>query len=152
MLQLGWILKTLNERSQTRKATYWIVLFTWNVRNGQVHMIEIGGQGMRKRTSDHWWICFFLGGKGDENILKWGGHDSYTTLCFVSMLKPPNWIGFFLKKEILIFIYLFILCLRSGYAPCAGSSSLTREGTHVPCIGSGVLTTGLLGKFPNRVV
>ena len=68
------------------------------------------------------------------------------------MLKPPNWVGFFFFEEALVFVYLFILCLRSGYAWCAASSSLTRAGAHAPCAGSGVLTTGLPGKFPNWAV
>lgn len=74
-------------------------------------------------------------------------------LCeFCEYAKTSKLDRIFFFQETLIFIYLFISCLRSGCAWCAASGSLTREGTHAPCIGSGVLITGLPGKFPNWAV
>ena len=60
------------------------------------------------------------------------------------ILSSRCWAKHFLN--IFIFIYLFG-CTRSQLPP-VGSSSLTKDRTQAPCIGSALLATGPPGKSP----
>lgn len=90
----------------------------WNVRNGQVHKIEIGGQGTKRKggvTPDGY--VFFLEGKVMK-IFRNEVSVMVIQLCefceYAKTTKLDKFFFFFLRG--LIFIYLFTLCLRSGYA------------------------------------
>ena len=61
------------------------------------------------------------------------------------ILPQQSWQKFL--KFFLCYIFIYLLAV-----PCRvwGLSSLTRDGTHAPCIGSRVLTTGLPDKSHNK--